>query len=50
MAEGSGKITLLEYPGNSHQDSYVVHIYNSKPLGSPLINNKEINDRLSTAQ
>ena len=50
MIEWSGKITILEYLGNSHQDSHVVHIYNSKPPRSPLLNNKEIYDHLSTAQ
>ena len=50
MVEWSGKIRILEYLGNSHLDSHLVDVYNSKPPSSPLMNNKEINDRLSTAQ
>jgi hypothetical protein len=40
----------LEYLGNSHQDSHLVDIYITKLLSSPLMNNKEIYDSLSTAQ
>ena len=50
MIEWSGKITILEYLENSHQDSHLVDIYNSKLPRSPIMNNKEIYDRLSTAQ